>query len=450
MIDLTNREIEKILSLHDVVDFSFNGIKHDTRQDLVGSIYAAVIGESLDGHDYCQSAKDKGAVALLLDHKVDVDLPQIIVKDTLIALGKLAAYWRKQCDVDLIALTGSNGKTSVKNLLSSILCAAVGEDKVLYNLGNYNNHIGMPLTLCRLNKQHQYAVIEMGMNHFGELEYLSNLAEPEIACINNVFAVHAEGVGDIDGVAKAKCEIFSGLDKDGIVVLNADNSHFDYCKKQAQAYHIKTFGVDQAADVGASEIQLLPQASKFMLHCSVGDINIDLSMPGKHYILNALAAASCALAVGIDLESIKQGLAVAKLEKNRLNFASGLNDVLIIDDCYNANPESLIQSVKVLMQQPGRKILVMGDLGELGVDAEKIHTELGEKIKKIGVEYLFACGPLTKHTCAGFKENAFYFDDKQQLIAELKQYCDSNTVVLIKASLSMAFAKIVDQLQATL
>lgn len=449
MIELNHHDIEKVLHLTDVPALQFVGVSYDTRQELSGTLYIAIIGETHDGHDYCQAAKDNGAAALLVSRQVDVDLPQIIVDDTLIALGLLASYWRDQCHAQIIGITGSNGKTSLKNLLASILCEAVGSDKVLFNFGNFNNHIGMPLTLCRLNKQHQYAVLEMGMNHFGELDYLSKLAKPHVVCINNVFAVHTEFVGDIDGVAKAKCEIYAGLDQQGVVILNADNSHFEYCKQQAADFAVKTFAVEKKADVTATNIQLKLQSSSFTAHCSAGDVDVNLPIPGKHYIANALAAISCATAAGVnDHNAIQQGLANVRLEKNRMNFVRGLNGVLLIDDCYNANPESLTQSVKILLQQPGRKVLVMGDLGELGKDTESIHAELGKQFKEMGVDVLFSCGELAKKASDAFQEPAYHFDDKNKMIETLKTYCNQETTILIKASLSMGYAEVVNALLA--
>lgn len=422
----------------------FTGISIDTRTLVPGNLFVALPGLQVDGNDFIHDAAKKGAAAALVSRMTDAALPQILVKDTVDALGKLSAAWRKQFQLPIIAVTGSNGKTTLKNMIQAILVAACqgNESEVLATQGTLNNHLGLPLTLARLNAQHRYAVIEMGMNHFGEIEYLTQLTKPSVAVITNAASCHIEGVGDVAGVARAKAEIFSGLSKDGIAVLNRDDSFYTYWRELVGSRRVTTFGFHPEAEITAV-IQEGTHAQHINLRTPAGGIDIHLPLLGKHNAHNTLAAAAATLAIGIDLASIKRGLEAIKPAPGRLQLHTLSNGVKLIDDTYNANPFSLEAAIHTLASFSGKKILVLGDMKELGPDAKSIHAEAGKSIRNAGIDYLFTYGELSANTSQAFGEGAYHFNEQEKLVNALKPLLYNTTTILIKGSRSMRMEKVI-------
>lgn len=445
MIQMTLAQMAHLLGLDSLKDNrEFHGISIDTRTLIPGNLFVAIPGSRVDGHDFIEAAYKAGASSALVTRKIACDLPQIEVPDTTIALGKLGAAWRQQFHLPVVAITGSNGKTTLKNMIASMMTAACNGDdtKVLATLGTLNNHWGLPLTLARLNANHRYAAIEMGMNHFGEIEYLTKLTQPTVAVINNAAAAHLEGVGDVAGVARAKAEIFSGLVKEGVAILNRDDAFFPYWQEIIAQHDFLTFGFHPDANVRAS-IHKIAQMQAITIHTPQGNINVNLPLLGQHNILNALAACAATLAVGIDLDAIKNGLEQMQPAPGRLQLHSLANGVKIIDDSYNANPFSLQAAVNTLAAFAGKKILVLGDMKELGDNAKLLHQMAGTSIRQAGIDYLFTYGELSASTAQAFGEGAYHFNEQEKLVSALKPFLYNQTTILVKGSRSMRMEKIV-------
>lgn len=441
MINMSLSELAKQLNVsapsHDT---DFTGINIDTRHMLPGCLYVAIRGEQFDGHQFVEEAFKKGAAAALVSHKINCDIPQIIVNDTILALGKITEKWRNRFSIPLVAVTGSNGKTTLKNMIAAILRAACQNqtDLVLATEGNFNNNIGLPLTLARFNEKHRYAVLEMGMNHFGEIEYLTKLAKPSIAIINNAAAAHLEGLQTVAGVAKAKGEIFLGLTPDGIAVLNRDDEHFDYWCGLIGNHRYLSFGLENPADISLTYIENQPLTIK----TPQGEVTVKLPLLGRHNASNALAATAVAIALNINLSAIKTGLENIKPAPGRMRQYTLSNNVKIIDDTYNANPFSLQAAVNTLATFPGTKIVVLGDMKELGPDAKQVHFTAGEKIREAGIDYLFTFGDLSAATTQAFGKKAEHFTERDKLIKALLPYLKNDVTVLVKGSRSMQMEKI--------
>lgn len=441
MIQTTLAAIAKQLNITTPTqDVGFCGISSDTRTLTPGSLYVAIRGENFDGHEFVAKAAKQGAVAALVSTKVDYPLPQLVVDDTILALGKIAKQWRDQFSLPLIGVTGSNGKTTLKNMIAAILRAACQNqaDHVLATDGNLNNNIGLPLSLARLDKNHRYAVLEMGMNHFGEIAYLTQLASPSVAIINNAAEAHLEGLKDVAGVAKAKGEIFLGLDQNGIAILNHDDVYFGYWCTLIGTRRYLSFGLDSAADVCATSV-----GQPVTIKTPQGEITVDLPLLGKHNVMNALAATAATLAANIDLASIKAGLENVKPAPGRMHQYVLANHARVIDDTYNANPFSLKAAVNTLATFPGTKIVVLGDMKELGPNEKQLHFAAGQHILSSGIDYLFTLGNLSLETSKGFGDNAQHFTEYDQLIAALNPYLNNDVTVLVKGSRSMHMEKVI-------
>jgi UDP-N-acetylmuramoyl-tripeptide--D-alanyl-D-alanine ligase len=427
-----------------------NGISIDTRTLEPGNLFVAIHGERLDGHDYIEQAYQKGAAAAIVSRAIESPLPQLVLEDTTAALGKLAAYWRQQFpNINIIAVTGSNGKTTLKNMIALIMTAACqGDDsQVLATQGTLNNQWGLPMTLARLNENHRYAAIEMGMNHFGEIDYLTKLTQPHVAIITNAAASHLAGVGDLAGVARAKAEIFSGLPKNGVAILNRDDAFFNFWHEAIGELTFISFGFHPDAHVRAS-IHDTTQTQHLSLHTPQGDFDLHLPLLGKHNVHNALAAAAAALAAGIPLSAIKTGLENAKPAPGRLQVHTLANGVNIIDDTYNANPFSLQAAVNILAAFNGKKILVLGDMKELGPEEKALHKTAGEEIRAAGIDYLFTYGELSSSTAQAFGEGAYHFNEQEKLVNALKPFLYNTTTILVKGSRSMHMEKVIHELVA--
>lgn len=450
MITYTISEIANILNLPPIHDTTtIHGMSIDSRKIESGNLFIAIPGSQVDGHDFVEAARARGAAAALVTRRVDSQLPQILVPDIFAAMGKLSEAWRDRFDIPFIAVTGSNGKTTLKNMVASIMTSAcLGDDtKVLATIGTLNNHMGLPLTLARLNDEHRYAVIEMGMNHYGEIEYLTKLTKPTVAVINNAAAAHLEGVGDLQGVARAKAEIFMGLIPQGIAVLNRDDGFYTYWRSIIGNHQYITFGFHPDADITAVVEEPNNQVQRIHLHTPKGNIDVNLPLLGRHNVLNTLAATASALALNIDLQAIKSGLELIKPAPGRLEVHHLSNGVKIIDDTYNANPFSLQAAVNTLATFSGKKILVLGDMKELGTEAKAIHEEVGRVIRQAGIDYLFTYGDLSANTTQAFGDGAFHFHEQEKLVNALRPYLLDQTTVLIKGSRSMHMERVIASLK---
>ena len=435
-------------------DVRFAAVSTDSRKIRPSDLFIALRGEHFDGYEFVATAMQSGAVAALVnadsyEAHPSVLSPQpsvLVVKDTRLALGRLAAYWRRQFDIPLVAITGSNGKTTVKEMLASILRKASGnEAAVLATQGNLNNDIGMPLTLLQLNAQHRYAVIEMGMNHPGEIDYLTLIACPDVALITNASGAHLEGLGSVEAVARAKGEIFAGVRQRGAGVINADDDHAPLWRTLVGSHPLLEFGLSRQADVTG---QWQPQDTGLYLdaHTPSGDFSADLQVPGAHNACNALAATAAAIVLNVPLETIVAGLEKFGGVAGRLQRKAARHGATLIDDTYNANPASLRAALGVLAQADGRRVLVLGDMGELGDNAAALHAGIGDEARRAGIEKLYALGELSRNAVRAFGNGAQHFERIEDLQDALEQELDADTTVLVKGSRFMKMERVVEYL----
>ena len=435
-------------------DVRFGTVSTDSRKIKAGDLFIALRGDNFDGYEFVAQAAQRGAVASLVNADSYAEHPPasspqppvLVVEDTRIALGQLAAHWRKQFDIPLAAITGSNGKTTVKEMLADILRAAAGkEEGVLATQGNFNNDIGMPMTLLQLNAQHRYAVIEMGMNHPGEIDYLTRIACPDVALITNASGAHLAGLGSVEAVARAKGEIFAGLKSHGAAVINADDDHAPLWRALVGSRTLLEFGLDQQADVSG---QWQPQGSGLHLDVQTpsGNFGADLQVPGAHNARNALAATAAAIALNVPLEIIAMGLEKFGGVAGRLQRKAARHGAVLIDDTYNANPASMRAAIGVLAQAAGKRVLVMGDMGELGDNAPMLHTEIGTEAHFAGVEKLYALGELSRNAVRAFGCGAQHFERIEDLLEALEGELDADTTVLVKGSRFMKMERVVAHL----
>ena len=427
-------------------DVAFTTVSTDSRQLSVGALFVALTGPNFDGHDFVAAARERGAVAALVSRPVAGPLPQLRVADTRLALGRLAAAWRSRFTGPLIALTGSNGKTTLKEMIAIILR---GRGPTLATEGNLNNDIGVPLTLLWLNDEHAHAVIEMGANHPGEIAYLTGLAQPDVAVINNAGPCHLEGFGDVAGVARAKGEIFQGLRPEGVAVINRDDEYADYWAGLNPGRRIVDFGLDRSAAVRG---EILDSAcNRFRLSVAGDDITIQLPLPGRHNVRNALAAAAAALAVGATLADVRRGLESLHGVGGRLQRLPGRHGGAVIHDAYNANPASLAAALEAVGAGPGRKWLVLGDMRELGPAADALHARSGHEARSAGFERLYALGEHSRAAVAAFGTGASHFENVDALVADLNHDLHQGgepAVVLVKGSRGMRMERVVTALMA--
>jgi UDP-N-acetylmuramoyl-tripeptide--D-alanyl-D-alanine ligase len=404
----------------------------------------AIKGGHFDGHAFVSQAISQGAAGALVSQDFAArhpTLPLIVVADTRRALGALAAAWRTRFAIPLIGVTGSNGKTTVKEMCAAILRTQHG--KVLATEGNLNNDIGLPVTLLKLRDTHSAAVIEMGMNHAGEISYLTDLAKPTVAVVINAQRAHLAGLGTVQDVALAKGEIFAGLDAQGIAVFNADDAQAELWHTLAQNNLQLTFGMRKAADV-RGEFVAHGFGGTLRLSTPWGGTDIPLGVPGMHNAMNACAAAAATLATGVTLEMVTQGLAGFQGVKGRLQRRVGQRGALIIDDTYNANPDSMRAAIDVLAGIPGRRIFVMGDMGETGEAAAQFHDEIGGYAKSHGIDRLLCLGDLAEAAAHNFGEGGEHFSRLETLIKTLRAELDEHTMVLVKGSRFMRMERVVN------
>lgn len=415
-------------------------VERDSRTAQPGDLFLALQGERFDAHDFVPQVAGKASAALVA-RAVDAAIPQIVVDDVRLALGRLAAAWRQQFHQPVVGLTGSNGKTTLKEMLTAILSL---QGQTLATAGNLNNDIGMPLTLLRLRDTDNFAVIEMGANHFGEIDYLTHIARPDIAIINNAGASHLEGFGDIAGVARGKGEIFNGLSEAGIAIINADDTYAAYWQGLNPGRKVMTFGMDKAADVQGH----VDAANQFHLQAQGQTVAVSLKLLGRHNQMNALAATAAALALDVGLDTIRRGLETMQPVKGRLNPKTGKHAGLVIDDTYNANPSSTVAAVAVLAGLHGKKVMVLGDMGELGDSGEQLHTAIGQQAAEAGIDALYTLGKLSGNASVAFGKPQLAFTELDSLLAALEHDLQPGTNVLVKGSRSARMERVVDALTA--
>ncbi len=424
-------------------DATVSGVFTDTRKPVAGGLFVALKGEHFDAHEFVGQAKQGGAAAALVAHPVAVDLPQVVVADTLFALGDLASAVRAQRRARVAGITGSNGKTTVKTLLASIL-AHCGKTHV--NAGNLNNEIGLPLSILSMPEDAQYAVLEMGAGKPGDIEYLAAIARAEIALVNNVAPAHLERMGSLEGIAQTKGAIYAALPARGVAVVNADDAFAAYFIGVAGTRHVLSFGLEHQADVRA-QIHGVGATSQFSLLTPAGRIAVDLPLPGRHNVLNALAAATLALAFDAPPTAIKQGLETAAPVAGRLIRHTMTGGWSLIDDSYNANPGSTAAAIATLAAEAGETWLVLGDMRELGADAGKLHAQTGTLAKQSGIVHLYTVGDLAAQASAAFGPAARHFDSQKELAAALAGAVQPGAVVLVKGSRGSAMERVVQALR---
>ncbi len=416
-------------------DVAVDQIVTDSRKVDHGTLFAALPGSQVDGHDFAGSAVKLGAAALLVNRPLDLDIPQLLVDDVLKALGKLATLIRSRVDPRVVGITGSNGKTTVKEMVASILRL---EGDVLATRGNYNNELGVPLSLFALEQKHRFAVLEMGASKAGDIAYLAAMAKPDLGLVTNIGPAHLRGFGSEEGVARAKGEMYAALPFAGTAVINADEPWADLWRSMNSAGQVMTFGCQPGADV-----RLLGESGQSRIQTPAGEIEPSLAMPGRHNLINASAAVAVALSLGIDLEQIGQGLASVKPVPGRLNLLHTASGWTVIDDTYNANPASLYSALQVLAGMQGTPWLVLGDMKELGQGSHKMHREVGEAARAMGVRRLFTTGEMSAYTAEAFGPGAQHFENRDELAEALCKALYPDVICLVKGSRSMGMEAIV-------
>jgi UDP-N-acetylmuramoyl-tripeptide--D-alanyl-D-alanine ligase len=434
-------------------DRRFVSVGTDSRADCSGQLFVALRGERFDGHDHVAAARAAGAVAAMVDHPLPVDLPQWIVEDTRCGLGALAAAWRDVFPGRIVAITGSNGKTTVKEMVAAIL-GQVGS--VRATRGNLNNDIGMPLPLLSARDE-TFLVLEMGANHHGEIGYMTDIARPDVALITNAGRAHLEGFGSVDGVAHAKGEIARGLPTDGVFVFAGDSPYAGLWRALAEGRRVLTFALEGGADLRAdlradrSAIRVEWTEAGFGTHVVAHHdgkvIPIALRLAGEHNARNAMAAAATALALGVEPSAIQAGLATLMPVKGRL-CPRRCGEAGVIDDTYNANPDSIAAAIQVLAGLSGRRWLVLGDLAELGPEADALHREIGERAREAGIDRLFSVGILSTSATSAFGEGARHFTDQGGLVRALRAEMSAGDRILVKGSRSARMEQVVEALCA--
>ena len=425
------------------LDGEITGFCVDSRQVRPGDLFVALRGERHDGHDFIADVVRQGASAVIASKNVEAAVPVIRVDDTVAALGELALLWRNRFNVPLIAVAGSNGKTTVKEMLREI-CECAAPDCVLATRGNLNNHIGVPLTLGRLTEAHRYAVIEIGANGPNEIAHLARISQPGLGLITNAGHDHVAGFGGPEGAARANGEMFAVMPADRCAVLNADDPCFPIWKKQAGNRPIIRFGLDCPDAEVHGEWKPLPTGGMLSISSPWGDLSVELAVMGRHNGLNALAAAAATLVLGISTQAIKEGLIRMRPISGRLQVLTGLKGSRIIDDSYNANPSSLDAALQILTEMAGEKVLVLGDMGEMGDTAGHWHAWAGRRARESGVNLLFACGDLSRIAVEAFGQGALHFESSEALAVALRKCLHDRLTVLVKGSRFMRMERVVE------
>ena len=450
MTALTQNFVRRLFRLPEkATDSVINQITTDSRTAQRGDLFFALVGEHHDAHDFVPDVLAKGALAIVSRGDLAGVAGCFFVPDTLHALQQLAAAWRKAVNPFVFGITGSSGKTTVKEMLAAVLRTKFGTDAVLATAGNFNNHIGLPLTLLNLREHHRYAVIEMGMNHFGELAALTRIAAPDTALVNNAMRAHIGcGFNGVADIARAKSEIYQGLPENGVALLPAEDANLPVFQAACNGLKTLTFGAEQG-DIHAENIDLQPLSSTFDLVYGTERVRVSLPAAGRHNVANACAAAALAVQAGVSLAETAAGLATFGNIKGRLQQKRGIRNALILDDTYNANPDSMKAALDVLAKQPAPRVFVMGDMGELGEDeAPSMHEEIGVYARDLGIEYAYFVGDNSVQAAEKFGGNGLWFADKDPLIQVLAHDLPERASVLVKGSRFMQMEEVVAALLA--
>jgi UDP-N-acetylmuramoyl-tripeptide--D-alanyl-D-alanine ligase len=431
-------------------DATITAVGTDTRALPPGALFVALRGENFDAHDFIAEAEARGAAALLLHRDVDTTLPRVLCADTQEALGEFAAGMQKDRAAVVVALTGSNGKTSVKTLAQGILSRA---GRTYFNPGNRNNEIGLPLAVLDAPEDAQFAIYEMGAGKPGDIAYLASIAPPQVALVNNIAPAHMERMGSLLGIAETKGAIYEALPDDGIAVINADDAFAPYFQQIVGNRRSFRFGIENGGDVRASRILSDASGSRFHLHTPAGSADVALPLPGRHNVLNALAASALAIAAGAGFDAVLAGLANAEQVKGRQVATRLANGATVVDDSYNANPGSVAAAIAALAQAGGEAWLVLGDMAELGPDAEALHAQAGELAKSARIARLFTVGRMSRAASAAFGPGGAHFASQAELVGGVRESLAAHTErarlrILVKGSRSSAMDKVVAALQA--
>lgn len=420
-------------------DAAFARVVTDTRQLQEGDLFVALRGDRFDAHDFIAQARQQGAVAALVSRPVEDALPQVVVPDTLLALQRYATLWRGRFSIPVIGVTGSNGKTTTKQMLASIMAV---RGPVLATEGNLNNHIGVPLTLLRLRGTHRTAVIEMGANHAGEIALLAGMARPDVGLVTMAGDAHLEGFGSREGVARAKGEMFAAL-AGGIAVINADDVYEPLWQSLAKQASVIRFGLGEQADVRALQLRAQNGGMHFVLRTPAGDAAVQLPLPGVHNVRNALGAAACGIGLGLDVEDIAAGLAAMQGAAGRVNWKTTQQGARLLDDSYNANPSSLRAGLEVLAAEKGQRWLILGGMAELGPRAQELHEEAGRTARALGIDRVLGLGPLAGAAARAFGTGGESFEQLEDLLDCARAQLGADGVVLVKGSRSARMERVV-------
>lgn len=434
---------------HVGADTEFSSVSTDSRTCAAGALFVALRGDKFDGHAYLEVARARGAVAAMVEEawvktNETSGLALVAVPDTRLALGELAAYWRRSFSLPLIAVAGSNGKTTVKEMIAAILREALGEPQVLATQGNFNNDIGLPLTLLRLRDGHRAAVVEIGMNHAGETATLAAIAKPTIALVNNAQREHQEFMKSVADVAREHAALFEALGADGVAVVNADDEYAGLWTSTARARgaRIVSFGLNAGADVSATY-----QLDRFSSHVVVtheqSRVQIDLPLPGLHNVRNALGAIAAGSTAGVSLDAAARALRTFSAVHGRSQTRRGRGGAMVIDDTYNANPESVLAAIQVLATNPAPRVLVLGDMGEVGDRGAQFHAEIGARARECGVTHLLTFGELTRAASDAFASGD-HAGSIETLIERARHFDREGTTMLVKGSRFMRMERVVE------
>jgi UDP-N-acetylmuramoyl-tripeptide--D-alanyl-D-alanine ligase len=425
-------------------DVRFDSVSTDSRTLERGALFVALRGERFDGSRFIGAARERGAAAAIVQepNASQGDIPFLVVENSRFALGRLAAYWRGHFDIPLVAVTGSNGKTTVKEMIAAVLREHFGETHALATEGNLNNDIGLPLTLLKLRRNHRAAVVELGVNHPGETATLAAIASPTVALINNAQREHQEFMKGVAEVAREHGTVFAAMKPDGTGVINADDEFSGYWRELLAGRRVRDFGLDKPAQVGGRH-RFTHFGSEIELRAPEGATKVELHVDGRHSVLNAFAAAACALAAGASLEAVARGLAAFRPVGGRMQRRTARSGGRLIDDSYNANPDSVRAAIDVLAAEGGAKVLLLGDMAEVGERGVEFHQEIGRYARERGIDRLYAAGALSRACVAAFGDGGRHFATVEDLINAAQGELRPQTTMLVKGSRFMRMERVV-------